>query len=332
MSALRDAVPEISQPAPYRRYSFLAPERSFSADVHAGLALHHKVLEPAWFFDPQGLQLFRAMAVAPEFYLAKAEASLLGSVGAEIAALTGPDALLMGLGAGGMVSLGVLIGTLRPALYLQVDVDAPAIDLVARELASHFDWLSCAGIVADVVRPLVLPEFVGRPLRRKVLALPAWTLASYTADSAFVVLQNARRMVGTGGMVVAGIGLKKSRKVLNASCNDSAGASAAFNGHILERINHDLAGDFQLPRFRHLAFYDEVKGRVEMYLESQAAQMVQVEGRRYRFEAGEAILSGIQSKYSDEEFVSYAGEAGFVSQKMWTDEARQVSLHALMAV
>lgn len=332
MSALRDTDTQLSQPAPYRRYSFVAPERTFSADVHAGLSLHHKVIEPAWVFDAQGLQLYKAMAVAPEFYLARAEAALLGQYGTELAALAGQDALLMGLGAGGLVTLGVMIGMLRPALYLQVDVDPPAIDLVAKELAAHFDWLSSVGIVADVTHPLVLPEFVGRPLRRKVLALPAWSLASFTADSAFVVLQRARRIVGTGGMVVAGIGLKKSRKVLDASCNDSLGATAAFNGHILDRINRDLAGDFQPSRFRHLAFFDEVKGRIEMYLESQAAQVVQVEGRRYRFEAGEAVLSGVQCKYSDEEFISFAGEAGFVSQKVWTDESRQVSLHALMAV
>ena len=332
MSVLREPIAQVSQPAPYRRYTFISPERSFSADVHAGLSLRHKVLEPAWFFDAEGLQLFRAMAVAPEFYLARAEASLAGSVGAELLSLAGPDTLLMGLGAGGLVTLGVAIGTLRPALYLQVDIDPPAIDSVAGELASHFDWLSCAGIVADVTQPLVLPQFIGRPVRRKVLVLPAWTLASFTADSAFVVLQKARHMVGTGGMVVAGIGLKKTRKVLDASCNDSAGASAAFNGHILERINRDLGGDFQLSRFRHLAFYDEVKGRVEMYLESQASQVVQVEGRRYRLEAGEAILSGVQCKYSDEEFISFAGEAGFTSRKVWSDEARQVSLHALMAV
>ena len=331
MTAQRQLQPVELPVAPLRCYSFLSDGCSMLDDVRAGLSMRHKLVPPRWSFDAEGLRLYAALAQSTEFYAARAELAVLRAQAAEVFELVGPEAQLMGIGGGGLATLRYLIVQLRPALYLHIDVDAGAARVVAGMLAAEFPNLNMAGLLADATRNLVLPGFVGIPLRRKVVLLPGWTLGSVTADELFAMLQQARRMVGTGGVLLTGVGLKKLRKVLDASCNDAAGAMAAFNGHVLARINSDLQGDLQVRRFRHLAFYDEVKGRVEMFMESQFAQIAHIAGQRYSFDAGEAVLTGIMCKYSDDEFLSLASEAGFVSQKVWTDEARQFSVHGMLA-
>lgn len=329
MTALQQARPDEPPVAPLRCYSFLDPDCGFQHDVRAGLSMRHKLVPPRWSFDARGLRLYAALTESPEFYAARTELAILQSHAAEACEYVGPDAQLIGMGAGGLLAIHYLILQLRPALYLQLDVDAVAVGVVTQALAEVFPRLNMAGLVADATRPLVLPGFVGVPVRRKVVLLPGWTLGSLTEDELFAALQQARRMVGPGGVLLAGVGLKKMRKVLDASCNDVAGAMAAFNAHVFERINSDLDGDLRFEHFRHLAFYDEVKGRVEMFMESQVAQVAHAGGQRYAFEAGEAVLTGIMCKYSNEEFLSLASEAGFTSQKLWTDDARQFSVHGM---
>ena len=317
--------------APLRCYSFLPDHYGFLDDVRAGLSMRYKVVPPRWSFDAEGQHLYAVLAQSPEFYAQRCELDVINSHAAELFEFVGPHAQLIGIGAGGMASIRCLVAQLQPALYLQVDVDASATRLAAASFAAEFSHVNIVGIIADSTNNLVLPGFVGVSLRRKAVFIPGWPLGCVTSDELFATLQQARHMVGAGGILLAGVGLKKLRKVLDASCNDAAGAMAAFNAHVMTRINTDLGADIQVHRFRHLAFYDEVKGRVEMFMESQFAQFAHVAGQRYDFDAGEAVLTGIMCKYTDEEFLSLAGEAGFVSEKIWTDATRQFSVHGMVA-
>ena len=65
-----------------------------------------------------------------------------------------------------------------------------------------------------------------------------------------------------------------------------AGVTAAFNLNLLERINRELDGDFDLAKFRHRAFYNREKQRVEMHLVSLARHKVRVAGKCIDFRRG----------------------------------------------
>jgi dimethylhistidine N-methyltransferase len=320
--------------APLRFYDFRERGMGFLADVQTGLSVRHKLIPPRWFFDAEGARLFSVLAEVPEFYAQRCELGLLKAHMPEVLEAIGPDAQFMTFGSGGLAAARYLMLQLRPALHLQIDADAIAAGVALKSLAAVFPTLSMAGIVADASRHIVLPEFIGTQaaIRNKAAFLPGWSLGSLTADELFATLQQTRRMLGTGGVLLAGVALKKLRKLLDAACNDAGGAMAAFNAHVLSRVNAELGGDIQTRRFRHLAFYDELKGRVEMFMESQYSQFAHVGGTRFDFDAGEAVLTGISCKYTDEEFMSLASEAGFTSRKVWTDEPRQFSLHVMAAV
>ena len=168
--------------------------------------------------------------------------------------------------------------------------------------------------------------------RGNVLFLSAVAAGSYTPDDLSLVLRSARQIAGHGDYLITWMDLKKPRKVLETAGNDAQGLAARWNLSLLQRINRELGGDFQTARFHHVAVHNEMLGCTGFYLESDYAQFVTIEGRRFDFAAGEVMLTGIASQYSAADFESLAVEAGFKVEKMWTDAAKWTSLCLLVAV
>ena len=140
------------------------------------------------------------------------------------------------------------------------------------------------------------------------------------------------KAAATRGALLAGADLNKDKALLDAACNDATGATAAFNLNLLARINRELGADFQLQRFSHKSFYDENQGRVEMRIESRAAQLVHLGGVRLHFGQGETIDTEISCKYSVEQFRAMAQRAGFEADQTWIDTANLFGVHGMIAV
>jgi uncharacterized SAM-dependent methyltransferase len=98
---------------------------------------------------------------------------------------------------------------------------------------------------------------------------------------------------------------------------------------MLHRINRELDADFDVQAFSHHAFYNEPEGRVEMHLVSNKAQAVTVAGQLFEFAAGETIHTENSYKYDVEEFQALAEAAGFVPEKVWTDDDKLFSVHCI---
>jgi uncharacterized SAM-dependent methyltransferase len=126
--------------------------------------------------------------------------------------------------------------------------------------------------------------------------------------------------------LLIGVDLQKDEALLRAAYNDAQGVTAAFNKNLLRRINRELEADFDLDRFRHEAVYNAAEGRVEMYLVSEAAQRVAVEGIEVPFKAGERILTEYSYKYTVDGFADLADRAGWSVETVWTDDQELFSV------
>ncbi len=315
-----------------RLYNFLPEGDSFLDDVLAGLARPQKTLPPKYFYDARGCELFEQICTLPEYYPTRTELAIMREHAAAMATFLGPDCQLIEFGSGSSTKTRILIDELQPPLYVPIDIAGEAIKKAAAELARTFPWLNINGVCADYTKPLALPEFVGVPVRRKAVYFPGSTIGNFTPLEAIEFLKLARRMVGAGGALLIGVDLKKNKQVLDAAYDDAAGVTAAFNLNLLQRINRELRGDFQLRRFRHKAFYDEGKGWIEMHIESLASQIAHVGGERFRFDAGETIHTEISCKYSVEEFQAIARSAGFAPAQTWIDADRLFSVHGMLGI
>lgn len=314
-----------------RFYNLLTPQTSFRDDVLAGLALPQKSIPPKYFYDERGARLFERICELPEYYPTRAEMAIMRACIGEVARLLGPDIELIEFGSGAGVKTRLVIEQCRPALYVPVDIAEPQLRATGAALAADYPWLNVSGIVADFAAPLALPDFVV-PARRRVVYFPGSTIGNFTPDEAVAFMRRCRDLLGPGGILLIGVDLRKDKRVLDAAYDDAQGVTAEFNLNLLRRINRELDGEFIVELFRHVAFYDEAKGRIEMHLESGHAQSVRVAGRRFDFRRGETIFTEISCKYGVEEFQALAARARLHAERVWTDPQRLFSVHALMAV
>jgi L-histidine Nalpha-methyltransferase len=326
-----EPAPQPLAPGVVRFYSFLPRSEGLREDVLSGLALPQKSIPPKYFYDEQGCRLYEAICELPEYYLTRTETAILRGNIADIAQFIGPDAELIEYGSGVQAKTRILIQALQTRLYVPIDIAPDTLRASSNDMAGRFPWLNVVGICADYTRPLALPDFVGVPIQRKAVFFPGSTVGNFTPADALQFLKQARRVVGPGGALLIGVDLKKDKATLDAAYADAKGITARFNLNLLQRLNRELEADFQLNRFRHKAFYDPARGRVEMHLESLVSQIAHVAGRRFDFVPGETIHTEISCKYSITEFQELGKRAGFSPEKVWTDPEQLFSVHGMVA-
>jgi len=140
--------------------------------------------------------------------------------------------------------------------------------------------------------------------------------------------------VCAGDALLLGADLRKDVKILEAAYDDALGVTAAFNLNILNRINRELDGDFQLANFRHVARYDDGEGSVKIYIESAREQTVRLAqlDMEIEFAEGERIHTENSHKYDHATLSAMAHETGFRLAQTWHDHAAQFSSNLFVAV
>jgi len=113
----------------------------------------------------------------------------------------------------------------------------------------------------------------------------------------------------------------KSPRLLHAAYNDSQRVTARFNQNVLVRINHELGGSFAVEQFRHIAFWNRRRSRIEMHLESLQEQNVWIEQleKTFHFVEGETIHTENSYKFTTDGINSLLQQSGFSPAKSWSD-------------
>jgi dimethylhistidine N-methyltransferase len=304
---------------------------SFLGDVIAGLSRPRKELPPKYFYDERGSRLFEAICETPEYYLTRTETALMAARAGEMARQLGPRCAVIEYGSGSGRKTRILVQALEPVAYVPIDIAREQLRATAAGFASEFPGLAVIAVCADYSRPLALPELDGLAARRRIIYFPGSTIGNLSVPEAAVFLANARALAGAGGGMLVGVDLKKDAARLNAAYNDAHGITAEFNLNLLQRINRELGAGFDLSAFRHHAFYNTARSRIEMHLVSLKDQRVRIGGRAFRIRAGESIHTENSCKYSADEFRRLASSAGFEPAACWTDPERLFAVHYLTA-
>jgi dimethylhistidine N-methyltransferase len=301
----------------------------FACDVLAGLGSKPKTLPCRYFYDARGSDLFEAITDLPEYYPTKAETALLEAHAGEMAAIAGPGASLIEFGSGSSRKTDILLHAMPDlAAYIPIDISEAALSGAVTRLARRFPDLRVTPIHGDFNGDLKLPAYLRAG--KRLGFFPGSTIGNFEPEEATAFLRRARMLLGANSAFIVGTDLKKDIATLIRAYDDSAGVTAAFNLNLLTRINRELAGDFDINGFAHLAVYNEEAGRVEMHLRSLRAQTVSVAGKRFPFRQGETIRTENSHKYTVEEFQALARSAGWEPQAVWTGEAALFSVHYLV--
>ena len=274
------------------------------AEIERGLSTDPKSLSPKFFYDQRGSALFEAITDLPEYYLTRAELSILRSHGDEIAEAIGDNVCLIEYGSGSSTKIRVLLESCHPSAYVPVDISREYLLHSSRRIADAYPWLRVCPTCADYTAPFGLPaSTVGLT---RVAFFPGSSLGNFEPADAKKFMQGVRKVVGKEGWLLIGVDTKKDESVLNRAYNDPGGVTAEFNRNILRHLNERFGANFDAEAFEHLARYNRLKGRIEMYLVSDSQQDVRVGGETFRFAPGEQLHTENSYKYDVDQFLALA--------------------------
>lgn len=302
-------------------------------EAWAGLNADNKTMNPRFFYDQAGSELFEHITRTPEYYLTRTERSILTEFADDIAGFCGERCVLIEPGSGSCEKVRLLLPSLQPSVYVPMDISEDFLRDSAHRLSSEFSWLDIRAVCADFAN--VNLNALELPNARRVVFYPGSTLGNMTPDRAVRFLLMLRRWViaqgkeQMSGGILIGVDLHKPEAILNAAYNDAEGVNAAFNMNALHHLNRVLKADFNTEQFAHRAFYNQELQRIELYLVSQQDQTVNTARGPVEFLEGESIHTENSYKYTIDGFSELAHQAGLTLRMSWVDEDQLFSVHYL---
>ncbi|HEY3698598.1 MAG TPA: L-histidine N(alpha)-methyltransferase [Spongiibacteraceae bacterium] len=313
---------------PFSFYRFPLARSNATAEILAGLRKPQKIIDPKFFYDQRGSQLYEKITQTSDYYVTRAENEILRRYAPAIAATVGIDAIVIEPGSGNCRKIEYLLPALRPRLYVPVDISETPLQSACARLHARYDWLECIGIAADYSQFDRIAELL--PTARRVAFFPGSSIGNFCPEAAVNFLRRLRDLVDLEGGVLIGVDNVKDESILNRAYNDRPGVTAAFNKNVLRHINRLADADFVPEAFDHLAFFNRDKARIEMHLVSRVDQIVTIAGEAIKIAAGEKIHTENSYKYTRPSFIALATEAGLRCQQTWHDQQDYFTLYYLI--
>lgn len=315
----------VTDPAVHLDAGSLAEQ--LARDVRRGLTATPKTLEPKYFYDAAGSELFDEITRLDEYYPTRTERAILTARAAEIAAATGAETLIE-LGSGTSEKTRLLLRALRDAgtlrRFVPFDVDPAVLGWASEALAEEFPDLEVAPVVGDFESHL--DQLPRGP--RQLIAFLGSTIGNFDPDGRATFLADVRATLGAGDAFLLGLDLVKDTGRLLRAYDDAAGVTAAFNKNVLVVINRELGADFDPEAFDHVAHWDAQQEWIEMRLRSRSPHRVEIPGADLVVELaeGEEIRTEISAKFRRDGIARELAAAGLDLDGWWTDPAGDFAL------
>ena len=297
--------------------------------VRDGLTARPRRLPPWLFYDETGSHLFEEITELDEYYLTRTERGILARHADEIVSLAagGERLRVAELGAGSAEKTRLLLRAAaeqqRNVIYEPIDVSPTALAIARQRIEREIAGVRVSPYVADYTRGNghaldLAPTDIGE--RRLVLYIGS-SIGNFEPAEATLLLRRLRASLMPGESLLLGLDLVKDAAILHAAYDDAAGVTATFNRNILRRINRELGADFRLDAFNHVAHWNPLESRMEMYLESRVRQLVRIPalGLAIDFDEDETIHTENSYKYEPGQAEAMLDRAGFDPLERWTD-------------
>jgi L-histidine N-alpha-methyltransferase len=286
-------------------------------EVRVGLTSSPKELSPKWFYDERGSALFDEITRLPEYYLTRAERSILERHADEIAALTGAETLIE-LGPGTSENkTRLLLDALEPRRFVPFDVSEETLRATAPALAIAYPRLEVVGVVGDFERHVPLLRADGR----RLLAFLGSTIGNLPPNARAPFVRDVAAVLTENDSFLLGVDLVKPRERLEPAYDDAAGVTRQFNLNALHVLNRELGADFDVEAFEHVARWDAHHEWMEMSVRSSQPQTVRLPALALEisFDEGELMRTEISAKFRRRGIEAELAAAGFEVARWWTD-------------
>jgi L-histidine Nalpha-methyltransferase len=287
-------------------------------EVRLGLTSTPKELEPKWFYDERGSELFETITRLPEYYLTRAERSILERHAVEIATIADATTLIE-LGSGMSDKTRILLDALAPQRFVPFDVSEETLRASAQTLAHEYPALEILAVVGDFEHHLPLLPTGGR----RLLAFLGSTIGNLPPKRRALFLNDVASTLEDDDTFLLGVDLVKGPARLVAAYDDASGVTREFNLNVLRVLNRELGGDFDVSAFEHVARWNAEAEWMEIFVRSLSEQTVRLEALELEvaFDAGELMRTEISAKFHPQRLAAELEAAGLAVQRCWLDDA-----------
>jgi dimethylhistidine N-methyltransferase len=304
-------------------------EKTFSEEISSSLNRDSKFINPKFFYDKNGSDLFEKICSLPEYYPTRTEISILKKLQPELSSYIDKNFRLVELGSGTSVKTRLILDILTQLQetmeYFPIDI-SEILTESSEELLKNYDGLHITGIIDTYEGGL---EFLKNfDDKKNLIIFLGSSFGNFSPNDGFKFLQKIHSTMKSGDLFLIGLDLVKDKPVLESAYDDSQGVTAKFNLNILSRINAELDADFNLKNFSHHAIYNEEKQRIEMYLKSLVNQSVIVSKSDLllNLEKDELIHTEHSHKYQLSQIHELLDSVGFEIKHTWLDDDKHFSL------
>lgn len=286
-----------------------------------GLLQPQAGINPKFFYDERGCELFTRICELDEYYPTRTEARIFQQYADGISAALPAKPQWVDLGCGDCSKTRRWLEHLSPARVIGVDIAGDFLHACLANIADGYPELECVGVISDFTRQLDLRALLAeQPDNPPVFFYPGSSIGNFARPEALRLLRHIRQHCGQRGQLLIGVDLVKPLAILEAAYNDAQGVTAAFNLNVLEVVNRLLGAGFDTCAFSHSAIYDPRNNRIEMRLTANRTHTVRLGTSAVRqFQRGEHIITEHSYKYTPAGFSRLLDEAGFTQRQMWTD-------------
>ena len=304
-------------------------EKSFAEEISYSLNQNSKSINPKFFYDRKGSELFESITSLPEYYPTRTEISILKKLKHDLPSYLDENMNLVELGSGASVKTRLILDIFTK---LQVKTEYFPIDISeiltesSEQLLKDYDTLHITGIIDTYEGGL---EFLKTYDNKKNLILfLGSSFGNFTPDDGKLFLEKIFSTMNSDDLFLIGLDLVKDKNILESAYDDSQGVTAKFNLNVLSRINDELDADFDLDNFSHHSIYNESDQRIEMNLKSLVSQSVIVakSNLSLNFNENELIHTEYSHKYHISQIKKLLTDIGFKIKNVWLDEQKHFSL------
>lgn len=303
-------------------------EKSFSEEIRSSLSKTPKSINPKFFYDNEGSNLFEQICVLPEYYLTRTEESILKNIKTDLANFLDGSFRLVELGSGSSTKTRLILDVFdqiqNTVEYFPIDI-SEILTESSEVLLKDYPSLIITGIIDTYEGGLEFIEQLDD--KKNLIIFLGSSFGNFSPIVGQEFLQRINSLMKKNDLFLIGLDLVKDKRILEKAYNDSGGLTARFNLNVLSRINDELDADFDLDNFKHHALFNGEKKRIEMYLKSLANQSVTIGESNFsiNIKKGELILTEFSHKYTVPQIQDLMKKTGFEIEKIWFDENQYFS-------
>lgn len=304
-------------------------EKTFADEISSSLCSDSKYINPKYFYDKKGSDLFEQICSLPEYYPTRTEIEILKTLQLDLPQYLDDSFRLVELGSGSSNKTRLILDVFDKIQskieYFPIDISeilTQSSELLQRE----YDKLHITGIVDTYEGGL---EFIEKyDDKKNLIIFLGSSYGNFLPKEGKVFLKKINSIMKKEDLFLIGLDLVKDKEILENAYNDSMGITAKFNLNILSRINDELDADFNLKNFKHVAKYNDRDQRIEMYLKSTVNQSVVISKANLSLtlKEGELIHTEHSHKYTLPQIRELMNDVGFITNNIWSDKNNHYAL------